>query len=347
MPQPAGPWHRRGRPRPPGRILAFFLACLLAVADPAMEKPVPAEPTPEQVKAYVEHKADPVVGTWVAKHRQGDGDRAIPATPPDSSVAQEVARDEADAAGVLEGRVSLLEGHLADLRAALPALPAELHAAAGQLTAELSDRGLHEIVPLLVAFVGLGVAAELLFVWASSGIVRRFEAIPATSVGSRARVALTRLLFGLVRALCFAVGSIGGFLLFTWPPNLRHVVLGYLGAILVLRLALAVGRVLFAPGEPGWRVLPISEPQAEGWQLWGAAFVGWYAFGYVTIQQLRGLGMGFAGSQLLAYLLGLGVLAIGLRLVWRPGGATPGRLIGTAVTILIWGAWVAGAKSLM
>src|SRR3954452_1396056 len=99
------------------RLAVWLAVCLASWVLPGAvgvtaETP-PAEPTPEQVKAYVEHKADPVVGTWVAKHLQGDGAAALPATPPDSSVAQEVARDEADAAGVLEGRVSLLEGHLA------------------------------------------------------------------------------------------------------------------------------------------------------------------------------------------------------------------------------------------
>jgi moderate conductance mechanosensitive channel len=215
------------------------------------------------------------------------------------------------------------------------------------LTAELSERGLAETVLLLVAFVGLGVGAELLFARATSGVVRRIEIAPVTVPGPRARVVLTRLLLGLARVLCFAAGSIGSFLLFTWPPNLRQVVLGYLSATLVLRLAVAVGRCLFAPGEPRCRMLPISERAAEFWLFWSSAFVGWYAFGYATIQLLRGLGMSFASSQLLAYLLALGLLAIALRLVWRPGSTTAGRVVGTTLTVLIWAAGVAGAKPLM
>jgi small-conductance mechanosensitive channel len=57
--------------------------------------------------------------------------------------------------------------------------------------------------------------------------------------------------------------------------------------------------------------------------------------------------MSFASSQLLAYLLGLGLLASALRLVWRPGSTTVGRVVGTTLAVLIWAAWVAGAKPLM
>ena len=118
------------------------------------------------------------------------------------------------------------------------------------------------IVPLLLAFVALGIAAELAFAWATA---RLLTTKPVAAPGPRARAILTRLLIGLGRAFAFALGSIGGFLLFTWPPNLRQVVLGYLGAILALRLALAVGRSLFAPDQAWYRVVPMSDPAASLW----------------------------------------------------------------------------------
>ena len=339
----------RGTGEAAGRIAmswlpAWLLACALTAALPAMAQPVPTpEPTGEQVKAFLENRSDPVVGAWVARKLQPDGTASAPA--PGATVRQETTQGEVT--GYLDARLQVIDDHIAALRAALPALPAELAAAAGRLTAELSERGLAEIILLLVAFFGLGFGAELLFVRASSGVVRRIETAPATAPGPRARVVLIRLLLGLARVLCFAAGSIGGFLLFTWPPDLRHVVLGYLSAMLVLRLTITIGRFLFAPGEPRSRMLPMSDRAAEFWLFWSSAFVGWYAFGYTTIQLLRGLGMSFASSQLLAYLLGLGLLAIASRLVWRPGSTTVGRVVGTTLAVLIWAAWVAGAEPLM
>ena len=329
-----------------GRLAGCVLACVLATAIPAAaEVPAAGEPTAEQVKAFLQHQSDPVVGAWVERQLQRGSVAAMSPPAPDETVQQEAIQNQM--AGFLDASLKLVEGHIADLRAALPALPAELAAAAGRLRAELSNRGLAEIVPLLLAFVGLGLGAELLFAWATSGMVGRVATAPVTTAGLRARAVLTRLLIGLARVLCFAAGSIGGFLLFTWPPNLRQVVLSYLSAMLVLRLAVAIGRFLFAPGEAWCRVLPMSDRTAALWQFWSSAFVGWYAFGYATILLLRGLGMSFASSQLLAYLLGLGLLAIALRLVWRPGSTGSGRVVGTILAVLIWAAWVAGDKPLM
>src|SRR4051794_17988341 len=246
---------------------AWLLACALTAAIPAMAQPAPTpEPTGEQVKAFLENRSDPVVGAWVARKLQPDGAASAAPPAPDATVRQETAQGEV--ADYLDAHLEVIDGHIVDLRAALPALPAELVTAAGRLTAELSERGLAEIVLLLVAFFGLGFGAELLFAWATSGVVRRIETAPVTAPGPRARVALTRLLLGLARASCFAAGGIGGFLLFTWPPNLRQVVLGYLSAMLVLRLAVAIGRFLFAPGEPRYRMLPMSDRAAALWLFW-------------------------------------------------------------------------------
>ena len=47
------------------------------------------------------------------------------------------------------------------------------------------------------------------------------------------------------------------------------------------------------------------------------AFVGWFAFGYVWLELTQTLGFSLEGRQLLAYALGLGLLAIALEAVWR------------------------------
>jgi small-conductance mechanosensitive channel len=46
-------------------------------------------------------------------------------------------------------------------------------------------------------------------------------------------------------------------------------------------------------------------------------FVGWFAFGYVLVGLLGTLGWSLAGQQLVAYVLGLGLVAIALESVWR------------------------------
>ena len=326
-------------------LVRHLLAAFLLLAGPTASFAQPAEaPSPEQIKAYLEHRSDPVVGAWIERQLHADGavppsgDQAVPASPESAG---------GEMAGYLDSRVGVVEGHLRELGAELPNLPGELSAAGGRLVGEVSDRGVVEIVLLLVSFVALGLGAELLFVRATAGTVARLQEQPTTAPGPRARAAASHLLLGLARVLCFAVGSIGGFVLFTWPHDLRQVVLGYLTAILAVRLIAALARFVFAPDAPRLRILPMADPTARLWQSRLVAFVACYALGYVTVYLLHGLGMSLPGAQLLAYLIGLGLLAIAVDLVWRAVRSPAGRILGTVLAVLIWLAWVVGAKPAM
>jgi hypothetical protein len=64
---------------------------------------------------------------------------------------------------------------------------------------------------------------------------------------------VTRLAFTVGQLTVFAIGSIGAFLVFDWPPLLREIVLGYLLAFLALRIALVVGRFVLAPPDKLFR----------------------------------------------------------------------------------------------
>lgn len=63
----------------------------------------------------------------------------------------------------------------------------------------------------------------------------------------------------------FAIGTIGAFLAFDWPPVLRDALLRLLVAVVMLRMALVVGRLLFAPGAERFRMLPIDTAEAWFW----------------------------------------------------------------------------------
>jgi moderate conductance mechanosensitive channel len=158
---------------------------------------------------------------------------------------------------------------------------------------------------------------------------------------------LGRLGYSVASTLAFAVGSVGAFLALSWPPSLRALLLGYLLAFLSLRLAMVLARFLAAPIYPRFRVVPMSDEAGRLWYRSVVAFVGWFAFGFVTIRLLRRFGVDEMAVLLLAYLLGLGLLAIALRLVWRTGASTPLRLAATLATVLIHLTWIAGAKPAM
>jgi small-conductance mechanosensitive channel len=328
-------------------IMALLTACIVAGAVvtsvvPAMAQSAassPAgttEPTPEQVKTLLQLLSDPVVKGWIAREMHAAS--APQAQTPDLGVA------EASVSGFVEWRLQVWQEHLRGLAEVLPGLSAEVGSAMARLWEELTGRGLARTGLLLAAFIGLGFGVEWLFSWATARFRSRIESVRPTTVGERIRLVLSRFLFELVRVLCFAGGSIGAFLLFTWPPQLRRLVLGYLFAFLMLRVTLALCHFLFAPAHAELRVVPMNDTAASLWQRWIAAFVGWFALGYVTIQLLLRLEMSLPAAEILAYTLGLALLLIALRIIWRPGSSPAGRAVGSVLAVLIWIAWVAGAQ---
>ena len=100
-----------------------------------------------------------------------------------------------------------------------------------------------------------------------------------------------RLAHGCGMAMAFALGCLAAFLVLPWPPLLREVAVGYLSAVVILWLALAIGRCLFSPDEDRLRVLPLTGAAAAFWQHRLLLFVAWFAFGWITIRRLDTLGM--------------------------------------------------------
>jgi len=136
-------------------------------------------------------------------------------------------------------------------------------------------------------------------------------------VNDRLRLVTARFAFAFGIVAAFAIGSVGPFLALDWPPLLSQMVLGYLVALIVTRIAVVVGHFLLAPDAERFRIIPTGIVAARFWCRRLAVFVGWLAFGWVTVGVLSTLGFSMEGRQLVAYLLGLGLLAIALESVWR------------------------------
>ena len=182
---------------------------------------------------------------------------------------------------------------------------------------DLGDRGRVKGLLLLAVFVGLGFGVEWLFRKATERIRRHLDEHPLETVNDRLRVVATRFAFAVGVVAAFALGSVGAFLAFDWPPLLREMVFGYLVVFLVIRVAIVVGHLLLAPRHERFRIIPADTAAARFWCRRAAAFVGLFAFGWVEVGLLTTLGISLAGRQLIAYVLGLGLLAIALETVWR------------------------------
>jgi small-conductance mechanosensitive channel len=216
------------------------------------------------------------------------------------------------------------------------------------------------VLLLVVVFAGLGYGVEWLFRRATQKTRRRLDGLPMETVNDRLRLVAGRFAFALGVLAAFAIGSIGPFLALDWPPLLREMVFGYLVAFLITRIAGLVGDFLLAPNAERFRIIPTDRVAARFWCRRLTVFVGWLAFGWVTVGVLNTLGFSVAGRQLVAYVLGLGLLAIALEAVWRRPVASDqgieaqppkthrlGRGAQNALLsvgfVLLWGLWVARA----
>ncbi len=322
--------------------VAGVLAAALSVPVIAQEAAPSGEP-PAKVQELLKLLDDPAVRDWLAQHQASSAAAAQP-TPPAAPAKQEMG-----ASSYFASRVAAIREHVAELMTAFPKLPAEFARAGIILSLEFQERGLLTILLLIAVFVGLGLGAERLYHWIGKGAFNHIIALKLDTVAQRLRAVAIRLAYGLGMVGSFAIGSVGAFLALDWPPLLREIVLGYLMAFLVIQLTLVAARFLLAPGAERFRILPMSTEAARFWTWRLGLFVGWLAFGWVTVGLLGTLGMDVGVRRIIAYTLGLVLLIIVIEKIWRrpvEGGASRSRAVTwllSAYAVLLWLCWVASA----
>ena len=315
----------------------------------AQAQPPTAEPakTPSQIQLFLDLLEDPEVRNWLEQQRNGKAAAVEQQQPAPMMSPQQFATG-----------IDMIRDHLSALIAAVPQLPDELQRVWMILLLEFQEDGLLRVAALIAFFVALGFSAEWLYRFALRAVPEWLDRLPLEAPAARVRAVLVRLAYGIGVVAAFALGSIGAFLPLRWPPLLRDIVLSYLLAFLVLRIALTLVRFLLAPPErrrpqvSRFRIPPMSDRAARFWFIRIGLLVGWFAFGYVTVSLLGILGLFEEGRRLVAYFLGLGLLAIGLETIWRrPQPDTAARrpardflaIAGSVYFVLLWAVWVSRA----
>ena len=294
------------------------LALLLCIGLPSRPQaagttdatPASVEPA-AKIRQLLDLLADPDVQSWIQANQGATQAQPVPAP-----------GNEATPAGFLARRFSAIREHFDALAAVLPVLPVEFSRAGEILMQEFGGRPILGLLAMVLGFLALGFGTEWLFGRVFRGIRERLYRRPAETGGQRLAAASIRLAFETAGLLAFVLGSAGLFAVMAWPPLLEQIALGYLTAFLALRLALILGRFLLAPrpvGAAGMRlpVLPMGAPAARFWYRRQAWLIGWFFFGWITVGLLAHLGFDGMGRLLVAYVLGLGLLAMGLEAVWR------------------------------
>ena len=235
-------------------------------------------------------------------------------------------------AGYLDGRIAALREHLASLISAAPGLPAELARVRAGLEQEWQSRPPGTVLALCLGFIVLGYAVEALYRYFVTQ-----KTVRDISVGARLHAIGLRLGRELGAVVAFTLGSAAAFLAFDWPLRTRQAVIAFLAAFIAVRLVMVVSRALLSPRDPGLRILPASDAESGFWYRRIVLFAAWLALGWVIVGWLRMLGMEPASARIVAYVLGLGLLAIAIEAFWRRSR------VAALYFVLLWALWAAGA----
>jgi small-conductance mechanosensitive channel len=302
--------------------------------------------TPPEIAEFMALLADPKVQKWLEEQQHAAQASKKPA-PEEETVSQ-----------YIDARIGAVREHFVALGSALPDLPKQFERALGLVQADIPRRG--TVVVLVLLFAGLGFGVEWLFRKATQKTRQRLITLPMETVHDRLLLVAARFAFSFVAVVAFALGSVGPFFAFDWPPLLRQMLLGYLVAVLVTRIAVVVGQFLLAPDDERFRIVPTDSVAARFWCRRLTAFVGWFAFGWVTLSLLSTLGFSLEERHLVAYMLGLGLLAIALESLWRRsvppdqdaealspkrlrlGRGAQNALLSVGI-VLLWVLWLVGA----
>ena len=264
---------------------------------------------PDKVREIIELLDDPGVRAWLRERERAP-------VPPAGSAA----RVTAD----MTAPVSAVRQHMLESVAAVPTALPELARATAALVREIVGQGVGTTLLSLAMFLGLGLLFERLYWHATTGYRQRLIAMQLDSVDARLRAVGRRLAFGLGWTASFALGSLGAFLLFDWPPLLHALIARVLLVVVVVWLTTIVLRFVIAPGAERFRILPIGTASARHWYPWLAVAVGWYTGAYLTHGFLAELGLPAATLALVADLFSLVWLAILLLALWRRPAVRPG-----------------------
>jgi len=328
---------------------AFVFPALACAQDSSQTQP------PAQARELLQLLEDPAVRAWLQTELASAPDAGKQETAPEAEL-----QSVADAAS---DRLAQVRAHLVALAAAVSRVPNEIGNAVARISTEDNERSPFVSLLMVLAVVAVGLGCEAIFNRATAGPRRVLVEQMPIATAQPASLHGLRLSFGLGEVASFAVGSVGAFMLFSWPPLLEQTVLALLIAVLATRLIDAiVAFVLVPPGghapshAADLRLLQMGDAAAAFWHRRFVAFVGYFAVGYAIVSLMQGYGFSIEVRQLAAYALGLGLLAIAIETTWRrPSEAEDGtesqvqrsRVFDWLITLylcLLWIVWVAAGK---
>lgn len=240
--------------------LALICALMVMLSGPVSaqtDTPILA-PSTNDIHEFTRLLADERVQEWLRQQAQ---DAETTATEEAPGV-----RDQLDAV------ILRTQGRIAALVRTWEGLGRAPELVQGRWREQVTDDRRVQSLTFVLIFLFLGAGLEWLFRQYSNPVRRRLEITQFKTPAKRITAAVTRAGLALAGLLAFAVGSIGAFSAFDWPPILFALILNLLMAIVVIRVVAAMLLLFFAPKVPRLRLVPVNTGMARVISRTGLAF---------------------------------------------------------------------------
>ena len=339
-------------------LIAFMMTSWGAVAQTPPAASTATVPPPAEVRQIFELMEKPAVKQWMATQAPTQP-LVQPAAQPPAPASTAAPAQPAAPAGEMSGeQMSVLSEFLGHTRThfnlvsgAAMTLPDEVENASEIVEREVQPSGWAAVSFELLALFLAGAVAEVLF---RMIVPRPRIKLEDGAVATVAHHAATNLSYRVVPALVFCIATLVPLVLFNWPPITQSLAIAVAIALIVSRVTISVGRILVSlvtlPHADGAR--DVSRETAMFWFKRSCTFIIYFVFGWALIQLLAPLGFSNGSRYLVAYVLGLGLLAIATEAVWsRPvedghRSATASWML-TIYFVALWLLWVAGFNLLL
>jgi small-conductance mechanosensitive channel len=331
------------------RLVAVLAICLLTLPSLAPGSPADPKGQPPDVQEFLKLLGKADVQEWLR------GQQAQVAAPGKSRASI----SEASFGRALSERLTAIQIHLIDLWRVVPDLGSEIRQATQKLRDDSGGSGVLSILTAFLISIGLGFVAQAI---ARSRVKlehRWIDSEDQSLVAKRRQRLGESLARELVGVLAFCFACFVPFLLLDHDRLSASVLLGFLAACSAWVLSRAVASVVVTSAEHDQP----PEYRAEKFHFcfWMVAATGWFALGSATAEATRLTGMDPLATELVSYVLGVGLLAIGLAAIWRTPQMAHSpvehpihptrrrsayRWLITLFLIVLWVMWVAGAMRL-
>ncbi len=216
------------------------------------------EPSPNDLRELMRLLGDQNIIAWLRENAENFGKTdGIDTDADDDSL-----RDQ------LRAGLNQIQARIQALSAAWNGLPAVPQTVAEHWNAGMTpDETLRGITYVLI-FLFVGAGLEWLYWQYFQAALIRIEVRPITSLRQRFGSAVFRAILISTALALFAVGSLGTFATFDWPPLIENIVLDLLLAVFAIRAISASSRFLLAPRVDDLRLVPLNGDQARRTHKW-------------------------------------------------------------------------------